>query len=375
MYNKKIKAAADRVQSTFSALGRVVVGRSQIIRQALYATVTGQHLLMEGPPGVAKSHMVLQLFKVLQGCKTFKVQCTKKMTEDYLVGPLDMRLFREQGLFVHRTEGMLPDSHMAFIDEIMDLNSGALRALLEVLNERTFTRGLQRVQAPLHTAFATTNFNRDGEEELSAVLDRFLFRAQVKGLSRKEDKKRMLTSVQTEVPALSWRDVRYLNRARQNVEIPANLLDLYLDVCSGLSLTDRTLKKGLEVVRACAVLNGRTTARLTDLTALDTCYIVTNDRSSEQAFAKAFSPYHTAYQEHEASVNLVLIENRLCYLERLIEDASDYEAIESAAIEAREAEAAARHYGTHATARIVSSITGQCKRIFERADYLFADCE
>lgn len=374
MYNKKVKEAAIRVTSSFQSLNKVVIGRSNIIRQMLYAVVTGQHLLLEGPPGVAKSHMVLQFFKVLSGCRTFKVQCTKKMTEDYLVGPLDMRLFREEGLFIHRTEGMLPDSHFAFIDEIMDLNSGALRALLEILNERTFTRGLQRIESPLHSAIATTNFNRDSEEELTAVLDRFLFRAKVEGLTQKADKRRMLIGYKNDtMEPVSWKDIRLLKNALTKVTISSDLLDLYLEMCAQLSLTDRTLKKALDVVRASAVLNGRTSAVLTDIMSLDTCFITTNDRTSEQRFAQATTPYHKHHKIRESKSSMVLLSHRITYLDRLAQDATEYESIAPVATEIREAMQAISHFMCSEAAKLAAPLTKTCEDILRKADELYAE--
>lgn len=373
MFNPKLKAASLRLEATFEALNKAVVGRAAIIRQLKYAVITGQHLLLEGPPGVAKSYMVLQFFKALRGCRTFKVQCTKKMTEDYIVGPLDMRRFREEGLYVHRVENMLPDAHFGFIDEIMDLNSGALRAMLEILNERTFTRGIQQVKSPLHTAVATTNFNRDQEEELAAVLDRFLFRAKVQPLTRVDEKRKMIHGVEVDIPPLDWRDVRYLNRMMKTVTVSTELVDTYLKICDGLKITDRTIKRCVDIIRANAVLAGRTKAVLEDLSVLDVCFVTTNDRATEQQYAQAAQAYAQAYADRKKAAALVIICNRVSFLERAASAAESYEDMLPIATEAREAYNAIQHFSCAARQRIAGPSAQTCEEIMSRADAMYAE--
>ena len=89
-----VRESAKRISDTFKALDKVIVGRHRILQQLMFALITRNHMLLEGPPGVAKSYMSNKLFQAITGASHFKVQCTKKMTEDYVVGPLDMHLFR-----------------------------------------------------------------------------------------------------------------------------------------------------------------------------------------------------------------------------------------------------------------------------------------
>ena len=361
-----VKDSVARIEATFSALEKAVIGRSAIVQQMKYATIIGQHLLMEGPPGVAKSYMVRLFFDALGGCDTFRVQCTKKMTEDYLVGPLDMKLFREEGVYRHRTEGSLVESHFGFIDEVLDLSSGALRALLEILNERTFTRGVQQVKSPLHTAIATTNFNKDKDEELEAVLDRFLFRAKLEKLPRIEDRMKMLKADKNpiSIPALEYSDIIRVNRAMRKVEINDHLLGVYLKICEGLELTDRTVKRCLDVVRASAVLSGRTTALVQDLTALETCFVITNDKTSAQKFGSAMTVYGPALQSQQSKAHALIVSTRVTRLKQFADAAETYEDILPVSIEAREALGACTYLGA-------SSVGAVCESILRKADEMY----
>src|SRR6185369_4620187 len=82
--------------------------------------------------------------------------------------------FRE-GSYLRRTEAMLPEAEIAFLDEIFKSNSAILNSLLTLLNERRFANGANVVQVPLMSLFAASN-EVPNDENLAAVFDRFLIR-------------------------------------------------------------------------------------------------------------------------------------------------------------------------------------------------------
>lgn len=323
--SREVRNSCDRLGATIAAVNQVVIGRKDILDQVVLALMTGHHLLLEGSPGIAKSFMTDLIFGSIEGCETFKIQCTKKMTEDSLVGPPNVRILREEGRFEHNIEGTLVTAHFGFLDEIMDLSAGALRALLEILNERTFSRGRQRVKSRLMTAIATTNFNRDSEEELAAVLDRFLFRAKVVPLANSKERLRMLTAPKaSSIPKCHLDDIRRVRRAVRAVVIPESVLRTYLDMCADLSLTDRRVVQGCDVIRAAAVLAGRTVARIADLPRIQACFCTVNDRRSESAFAKAMSTLQPVLQVQQNRQHLVLLVSRAAELRAALRLCTSY---------------------------------------------------
>lgn len=344
MINKtapKLKPAIARLNATFDSLGSAIIGREDVLRQLKFALITKNHLLLEGPPGVAKSFMANLAFSGVTGSSLFKVQCTRKMSEDYIVGPLDMRKFRNEGTYEHRVEGSMVTSDFAFVDEFLDLAPNTLRALLEILNERTFTRGTQRVDCRLWTAVAATNFSGDNDDALEAVMDRFLFKATVQPLNNREQRKLMLLSKDPTISTVRFSDIKMINRAIHKVRIPDNVLDAYLSVCDQLSLTDRYVKQALDVVKAAAVLEGRGTARIRDISALDTAFCKVGDDQSSMAWSKAFSSqYKTALAEEERIIDMNILGVRVNELLTLANLAELYGDIHPVAVEAREAQMA-----------------------------------
>lgn len=371
---REVLAAASRIGATFKELSRRIIGRTKTLEQLMYALVTKQHLFLEGPPGVAKSYLANMLFECIEGAETFHVQCTKKMTEDYLVGPLDMHLFRERGEYLHRVEGYLPTAHYAFLDEFLDLSTGALRALLEVLNERTFSRGPQSVRCPLVTAIACTNFSGESEVALEAVLDRFMFKSKIVGLSRTADRKAMFRVHDKPLPKFSHTDVLRLHWAMKRVTLPEHVLNTYLEVCSQLRLTDRTVRRCIDVVKASAVFRGSTVAALEDLTLLELCFVTTNDSKSEQAFGNSLKKYKEALASRDSMVDASIVARRVSQLAQQLEGvtAADYESKAlPIAFEIREAQAALSHLRTQDNAATVQSALSRCEATLNRADTLY----
>lgn len=156
-------------------IGQRVINREEIIEQAICALLTAEHLLLQSRTGVGKSLLAEQIFAMFEGASIFRVQASKEQQPDTFFGGLDLEDLK-RGRIAHNTEGSLVESEFGFIDEIFDANDFTLRALLSLLNERRLIRGVQNVPSKLHTVIAATNYLRVNEVT-EALLDRFLFKA------------------------------------------------------------------------------------------------------------------------------------------------------------------------------------------------------
>lgn len=156
-------------------IGQRVINREEVIEQAICALLTAEHLLLQSRTGVGKSLLAEQIFAMFEGAHVFRVQASKEQQPDTYFGGLDLDQLKS-GRIVHNTQGSLVESEFGFIDEIFDANDFTLRALLSLLNERRLIRGVQNVPSTLHTVIAATNYLRVSEVT-EALLDRFLFKA------------------------------------------------------------------------------------------------------------------------------------------------------------------------------------------------------
>jgi MoxR-vWA-beta-propeller ternary system protein len=150
--------------------------RKDVIDGSLAAVLAGEHVLLIGPPGTAKSALVRCLAQVFGG-SYFERLLTKFSTPEELFGPISLQGLA-QDRFVRLTAGKLPEAEFAFVDEIFKSNSAVLNALLSVINERVFHNDGAPVRCPLVSLFAASNELPEGKE-LEALFDRFLLRFDV----------------------------------------------------------------------------------------------------------------------------------------------------------------------------------------------------
>src|SRR6187401_2593710 len=149
------------------------VGKDEVVDLLGVCLAGGENLFLLGPPGTAKTAIVHELGRCLNG-RVFDYLLTRFTEPNELFGPFDIRKLRE-GELVTNTEGMLPEADLVFLDELLNANSAILNSLLMVLNERVFRRGRETRHLP--TLMVVGASNRLPEDDaLAALFDRFLLR-------------------------------------------------------------------------------------------------------------------------------------------------------------------------------------------------------
>ncbi|HVW01584.1 MAG TPA: AAA family ATPase, partial [Planctomycetaceae bacterium] len=149
------------------------VGKDEVIDLLGVCLAARENLFILGPPGTAKSALVQDLARRLEG-RVFDYLLTRFTEPNELFGPFDIRKLRE-GELVTNTEGMLPEASFVFLDELLNANSAILNSLLLVLNERVFRRGRETRSLPTLMVVGASNHLPE-DEALGALFDRFLLR-------------------------------------------------------------------------------------------------------------------------------------------------------------------------------------------------------
>jgi MoxR-like ATPase len=154
---------------------KAVVGYDEVIEFMLVAAVTGGHVLLEGPPGIAKTLVAGSMARAL-GVDFSRVQFTTDTTPDEITGTTRMRgperVFEAGPIF----------TNVLLADEINRTPPRTQAALLEAMQERHVTvHGLTRWLPNPFLLIATQNpFELSGVFPLpESQLDRFLFKLEL----------------------------------------------------------------------------------------------------------------------------------------------------------------------------------------------------
>ena len=163
----------DRLRET---LEQVIVGQPELVENLLVALFAGGHVLLEGLPGLGKTHLAKAAAAVL-GVELGRVQCTPDLLPADITGSEILAAnndveFRPGPVF----------ANLVLVDEINRATPRTQAALLEAMQEQQVTWG--GVRHPLPTPFwviATQNpIELEGTFPLpEAQLDRFLFKLDV----------------------------------------------------------------------------------------------------------------------------------------------------------------------------------------------------
>ena len=170
---REAPALRERLDRFRRGLSRFFVGKQTLIDLMTVAAVAQEPLLIVGPPGTAKSELVLKFKDALALGERdyFEYMLTRFTEPSEVLGPIDINLLR-QGRYVRRERGKLPSARLVFLDEIFKSNSAILNAFLTIINERKFYQDGVATPVKLKILFAATNEIPE-HAELAALKDRF----------------------------------------------------------------------------------------------------------------------------------------------------------------------------------------------------------
>src|SRR5512144_3093913 len=139
--------SSNHIQQLRADLSGSFPERRDVIDGALAAVLAGEHVLLLGPPGTAKSALARAIAQAFGG-SYFERLLTKFSTPEELFGAISLKAL-EQDRFARVVTGKLPEAEFAFIDEIWKSSSAILNSLLTLVNERVFHNDGQPVACPL----------------------------------------------------------------------------------------------------------------------------------------------------------------------------------------------------------------------------------
>ena len=164
---------------------KVIIGQHDVVEMALIAIFTGNHALVEGVPGVAKTLLVRTLAQVL-GCDFARIQFTPDLMPADITGTNVFNLQRNEFSLI---KGPVFTSFL-LADEINRAPAKTQSALLQAMQERVVTIDRDtHALPPNFTVFATQNpIEYEGTYPLpEAQKDRFMLKITMKAPGREEE--------------------------------------------------------------------------------------------------------------------------------------------------------------------------------------------
>lgn len=258
----------------------IVLERSTEIRCCLNAVLSGRHVCMIGPPGIAKSMLTRTLMSLISDIVPgdyFEWVLGKFSIPEELFGPHSPKSLIEDDIFRRNTTHKLPRARVAFIDEIFKPSEALLNMLLTILNERLFYNGQDDPRVPLSTLIGCSNEVPDETSALYPLWDRLAFRLFTKPLQNGGNFDKMLRQAAARgagappaPPVISWDEVMLAQSQVRQVVITDDVFEALNTLWSLLGRenihpSERRFTECLPIIQAQAWREGRATTDINDM--------------------------------------------------------------------------------------------------------------
>lgn len=170
----EVSSAGVLCQQMYGELRKVFFGQDDVVRQILAALLSGGHVLLEGKPGLGKTHLVLALANTFGG-NFGRIQFTPDLMPTDVTG---FTLFDMKSQTFQMRRGPV-FTNLLLADEINRAPAKTQASLLEVMQEQQVTIDGEslKLEPPFMTLATQNPIEQEGTYPLpEAQLDRFLMK-------------------------------------------------------------------------------------------------------------------------------------------------------------------------------------------------------
>lgn len=257
-----------------SEVAKVIIGQDRVVDMALITIITGNHALLEGVPGVAKTLLVRTLGKVL-GCEAQRIQFTPDLMPADIIGTNVFNMKQNEFSLIKGPVFTI----FLLADEINRAPAKTQSALLQAMQERrvTIDRETHQLSAGF-TVFATQNpIEYEGTYPLpEAQKDRFMMKIPMPYPGREDETALARRMLGGEAPervldsdavkaVVDMDELERLKGSMQAITIRDDLVEYIVNIVRQtrqhtsvlVGAGPRATQSLLLASRACAVLMGR----------------------------------------------------------------------------------------------------------------------
>jgi MoxR-like ATPase len=256
------KSAQEKIGQLEKELNTSFPERKNVIRGILTALIAGEHALMLGPPGTAKSLLARSISNAMAQGDFFEILLTKFTTVDEVFGPVSFSALKKDQ-FARITEGYAADKKVIFLDEIFKSSSAILNSLLTLMNERIFHNNGKPQKTPLEVVIGASN-EYPQDDSLKALYDRFLFKYWVDYIGDQDSLSKLISKggIDKINTLINAEDLTELRKKTCSFKLSDNDVKTLLEIkaaveAEGFIASDRTWVKCAKIVKARAILSGR----------------------------------------------------------------------------------------------------------------------
>ena len=285
-----------RMTQIIECLNKGIHEREETIAVSFLAALSDQNIFLFGPPGTAKSLIARRLSHAFETNSYFEYLMHRFSTPEEVFGPVSITELKKDN-FLRKTEGFLPQSDFAFLDEIWKSSPSILNTLLTIINEKLFRNGTDVEHAPLKALIAASNETPPPGQGLEALYDRFLVRLNVPPIEGTENFERLLNAQPTRAElersnglAIKQAEWEKWRKEIHGVKLSEETLNVIRDIRLSLEkkgeeldvyVSDRRWQKAAILLKAAAFFCGRKETNLVDTLLLRHCLWTTKENCTE----------------------------------------------------------------------------------------------
>ena len=177
--------ASKKIESALYEVKKIIVGQEHILERILVGLLAGGHILLEGPPGLAKT-LILKTFAEVLDLKFQRVQFTPDLLPSDLIGT---QIYNQKTSDFETVLGPI-FANFILADEINRAPAKVQSALLEAMQEKqvTIAKKSHHIEEPFIVLATQNPIEQEGTYQLpEAQIDRFMFKLIITYPSAKEE--------------------------------------------------------------------------------------------------------------------------------------------------------------------------------------------